>query len=101
MTKSILEVVHESVKSLHEAGLADAQTMQEFDAMCLTPVESLSPKEIKSLRLREKVSQPVFAAYLNTSPSTVKKWETGDKHPRGTSLKLLNLVFRKGLDAIA
>lgn len=101
MTKSILEVVHESAKSLHEAGLADAQTMQEFDAMCLTPVEPLSPKEIKSLRLREKVSQPVFAAYLNTSPSTVKKWETGDKHPRGTSLKLLNLVFRKGLDAIA
>lgn len=101
MTKSILDAVHTSAKSLHEAGLVDGQTMQEFDAICLTPVEPFSPKEIKSLRLREKVSQPVFAAYLNTSPSTVKKWETGDKHPRGTSLKLLNLVFRKGLDAIA
>ena len=41
--------------------LVDATTMHEFNAMCLTPVENLSPREIKSLRLREKVSQGVFA----------------------------------------
>jgi putative transcriptional regulator len=69
--------------------------------MCLTPIKEMTPKEIQKLRLREKVSQPVFAEYLNAAPSTVKKWETGEKHPRGPSLKLLNLVYRKGLKAIA
>lgn len=101
MNKKILETVHETVKGLHDVGLVETQTMREFDAMCLTPIKEMTPKEIQKLRLREKVSQPVFAEYLNAAPSTVKKWETGEKHPRGPSLKLLNLVYRKGLKAIA
>lgn len=101
MKKSILEVVHESVESLYDAGLVDAITMHEFNALCLTPIESLSPREIKSLRLREKVSQGVFALYLNTSISTVQHWERGEKHPRGIALKMLNLIAKKGLKAIA
>lgn len=101
MKKSILEVVHNSAKSLYDAGLIDAITMHEFNAICLTPVESLSPKEIKSLRLREKVSQGVFALYLNISVSTVQQWERGEKHPRGIALKMLNLIAKKGLNAIA
>ena len=99
--KSILEVVHESAKDLHEADLMDAQTMKEFDAMCLTPVKKLSPRQIKQIRQREKVSQPVFASYLNTSPSTIKKWETGEKNPSGIALKLLNIIMKKGLTAVA
>ena len=46
-------------------------------------------------------SQAVFAAYLNTSPSTVQKWEQGQKRPNGPSLKLLNLVAERGLEALA
>lgn len=101
MEKSILEVVHESVKGLYDAELLDAITMHEFNATCLTPIESFSPREIKSLRLREKVSQGVFALYLNTSASTVQQWERGEKHPRGIALKMLNLIAKKGLQAIA
>lgn len=101
MKKSILEVVHESVESLYDAGLVDVTTMHEFNAMCLTPVENLSPREIKSLRLREKVSQGVFALYLNTSISTVQQWERGEKHPRGIALKMLNLIAKKGIQAVA
>lgn len=101
MKKSILEVVHESVEGLYDAGLVDAVTMHQFNALCLTPVEDLSPREIKSLRLREKVSQGVFALYLNTSVSTVQQWERGEKHPRGIALKMLNIVAKKGLEAIA
>ncbi len=100
MKNSILSVVHQSAKGLHDAGLLDAQTMRDFDSLCLTPVHDLKPKEIQEIRLREKMSQPVFAKYLNISPSTVKKWETGEKHPRGATLKLLNLVQEKGLNAI-
>jgi putative transcriptional regulator len=46
------------------------------------------------------VSQAVFAAVLNTSLSTVQKWEVGDKKPSGPSLKMLNLIERKGLQAV-
>lgn len=95
--KSILEVVHESAEDLYKAGLMDVKTMHTFDAMCLPPVRNLTPRQIKRIRLREKVSQPVFAEYLNASSSTIKKWETGEKHPTGPTLKLLNLVAEKGL----
>ncbi len=63
--------------------------MHTFDAMCLLPVRKLSPKKIKRIRLREKLSKPVFPSYLNASASTIKKWETVEKHPTGPTLKLL------------
>ncbi|MDB5495404.1 MAG: putative DNA-binding protein [Phenylobacterium sp.] len=97
----ILATVHESVKGLHKVGLVDKATMREFDAMCLTPVTPMAPEEIRALREREQVSQPVFASYLNVRKDAVSKWERGEKRPDGPSLKLLNLVKAKGLQAIA
>ncbi|MGI6855005.1 helix-turn-helix domain-containing protein [Mesorhizobium sp. 1B3] len=97
----ILGSVHNTVAGLHKAGLIDKATMREFDAMCLTPVEPLSPDEIRALREREQVSQPVFAHYLNVRKDAVSKWERGEKRPDGPSLKLLNLVKVKGLQSIA
>ena len=101
MAKKILDTVHDTAKGLHKAGAMDIKTMHEFDALCLTPVKKLSATQIKRLRKRNKASQAVFAAYLNTSPSTVQKWEQGQKKPNGPSLKLLNLVQDKGLEALA
>lgn len=98
--KSLLEAAHETVKNLHDIGLVDKVTMHKFDAMCFPVVKKLSPNEIKKIRLREKLSQPVFAHVLNVSPSTIKHWEIGDKHPSGAALKLLNVVERKGLNAV-
>ena len=101
MTKKILDAVHDTAKGLHKAGVMDTKTMHEFDALCLTPVKNLSAAQIKRLRMRNKASQAVFAAYLNTSLSTVQKWEQGQKKPNGPSLKLLNLVQDRGLEALA
>jgi putative transcriptional regulator len=101
MAKKILDTVHETAKGLHKAGVMGTKTMHEFDALCLTPVKDLSAAQIKQLRTRNNASQAVFAAYLNTSPSTVQKWEQGQKKPNGPSLKLLNLVQDKGLEALA
>ena len=100
MKKSILDVVHGSAKGLYDAGIIDATTMHELDVLCLPPVKLFTSQEIKTLRLKEHVSQVVFAKYLNTSPSTIRQWEQGEKHPRGTSLKLLNLVADKGLSIL-
>ena len=97
----ILATVHKTAKGLHAAGVMDQATMREFDALCLTPVEPMKPAEIRALRQREHVSQPVFAHYLNVRKDAVSKWERGEKRPDGPSLKLLNLVKAKGLKAIA
>lgn len=97
----ILASVHEAVSDLYKIGLVDKATMREFDASCLAPVEPLTPEEIRALRERENVSQPVFAHYLNVRKDAVSKWERGEKRPDGPSLKLLNLVKNKGLAALA
>jgi putative transcriptional regulator len=100
-TKSpILEAVHETATGLHKAGVIDRVTMRDFDRMCLPPVTPLEPEQIKRIREASNVSQAVFAAVLNTSVSTVQKWEIGQKRPAGTALKLLHLVQKQGLDSM-
>jgi len=101
MTDRILKAMHETAKGLHKAGTMNLVTLREFDALCLPTVKTYSPTQIKRLRSRHKASQAVFAAYLNTSPSTVQKWEQGQKKPNGPSLKLLNLVDAHGLEALS
>ena len=96
-----LEALHETALGLHRIGLIDTKTMRDFDASCLTTVEKLSAKEIAEVRKREGVSQAVFAKYLNVTVGLVSQWERGEKQPRGASLKLLSLVRKKGLEAIA
>ena len=96
----ILDAVVETAHGLHEAGVMDDVTMREFDALILPPVKKYTSVQIKRIREKNRVSQPVFAAFLNASPSTVKSWEQGEKHPRGATLRLLEIVERNGLEAI-
>jgi putative transcriptional regulator len=93
--------IHETMEALHGVGAIDKQTMRRFDDACLTLVRPLKPREIKALRERENVSQTVFANYLNVTSSLVSKWERGEKRPSGASLKLLSLVEKNGLAAVA
>ncbi len=95
-----LAALHETAEDLHTVGAIDKRTMREFDEACLTPIEVLAPAQIRALREREGVSQPVFARYLNVTKSVVSQWERGEKRPRGASLKLLSLVQAHGLAAI-
>lgn len=98
---TLLEAAYEMATDLYEAGVINAVTMREFESVCIPPVRELSAREIKLIRLHEKVSQAIFAKYLNTSTSTVRQWEQGGKHPGGTSLRLLNLIAAKGLEVLA
>jgi putative transcriptional regulator len=96
-----LAAIHETASDLQEAGLVDRRTMREFDKLCLTPAVRLSADEIKAIREDARVSQRVFAHYLNVSPGIVSQWERGEKHPAGASLKLLAIVRKRGLAAVA
>ena len=97
----VMAAIHETVTDLHEVGGVDQKTMRKFDALCLTPIEAMTPAKIRALRTRENASQTVFAAYLNVTPGLVSKWERGEKRPQGASLKLLSLVAKKGLENVA
>ena len=92
--------IHASAKALHKVGAIDKATMRDFDASCLSTPPAFTPRDIQQLREANNVSQPVFARYLNTSESTVQKWESGAKRPSGLALKLLTVVQRHGLKVL-
>lgn len=97
----ILDAVHETARDLRKAGVMDEVTMREFNALCLPPVKRYTAADIRRMRAKLRVSQAVFAAYMNVGKTTVQQWEQGQKKPNGPSLKLLDLVDRKGLKALA
>ena len=92
---------HEAALGLAEAGLMSKRTMRKFDEMCLTPVKKMTPEDIRALRRREHASQAVFTRYLNVTTSLVNQWQRGEKRPGRPSLKLLTLVAKNGLAAVA
>lgn len=94
------EAIHSAVAGMDRAGTIDKTTMREFDALCIATPPMIAPSQIRQLREDNRVSQPVFARYLNTSESTVEKWETGAKKPSGMALKLLAIVAKHGLQVL-
>lgn len=94
------EGIHSAVSDMHRAGTVDMATMRKFDESCLAAPPAFEPAQIKALREKYRVSQPVFARYLNTSESTVKKWESGVNRPSGAALKLLAVVQKHGLEVL-
>jgi putative transcriptional regulator len=95
-----LEAIHSTVVDMHDARVINKKTMRRFYRSCLTPIHEFLPNEIKLLREHENVSQPVFAYCLNVSKDLISQWERGIKKPAGTSLKLLSLISKRGLQAI-
>lgn len=95
------EAIHSAATGLYRAGSIDKATMREFDESCLSVPPEIEPKQIKLIRENNHVSQPIFARYLNTSESTIQKWETGAKRPSGMALKLLSLVQKHGIKILA
>lgn len=82
------------MEALHEIGAVNKKTMRDFDEACLTPIHIMAPEEIKAIRLREHISQPVFARYLNVSKNLVSDWERGVK-PGGPALRLLTVIQKR------
>ncbi len=95
------EAIHSSASALHKIGAIDKTTMRSFDTSCLAATVEIAPEQIKHIRELNHVSQPIFARYLNTSESTIQKWETGAKRPSGMALKLLSVIQKHGLTVLA
>jgi putative transcriptional regulator len=99
-TSRIIEAVQETAQDLADVGFITARRQKEYGVLDIPPVKSFSDAKIRALRKRLNVSQSVLAAVLNTSKSTVQKWEIGEKSPSGPSLKLLNILDVKGIHAV-
>ena len=98
--RDISQATHSSALMLHKVGALDKATMRDFDARHLAQTYEFGPAQIKQLREANNVSQPVFARYLNTSESTIEKWEIGTNRPSGMALKLLSVVQKHGLQIL-
>lgn len=95
------EAIHAAANALHRVGAISKTTLRELDETCLTAAEEIAPQQIKKIRESNHVSQPIFARYLNTSQSTVQKWETGAKRPSGMAFRLLHVVKKHGLTVLS
>lgn len=95
-----LAAIHEMAEGLREVGAIDKRTMREFDEACLVPVPDYTGQQIKAIRERENVSQPVFAHYLAVSRNVVSDWERGIKKPAGPTKRLLSIIEKRGLAAL-
>lgn len=100
MRKSIIDSVVNTVQDLNNSGLVDEITMKNIKSLCIPEVKEFSPQKIISIRKSFSLSQAALASIFNISPSTVQKWEQGNKKPAGASKKLLDIIERKGLEAL-
>ena len=98
----MLKEILETAQGLNAYGVMSKLDMARIRTLCEEP-PAYPPERVVAVRTSiAKVSQSVFASFLNVSVSTVQKWEspTADKHPSGAAAKLLQIVETKGLEAL-
>jgi putative transcriptional regulator len=101
LTRALIETADD----MRRAGVIDAATHEKITLRHLgdqaaAAAEPITGEEIRSLRERAHVSQAVFARYLNLTVGYVSQLERGAKQPTGPALALLNIIRRKGIEAI-
>lgn len=98
----MLKEILETAQGLNAHGVMSKLDLAHVRTLCEEP-PAYPPERVVAVRTSiAKVSQSVFASFLNVSVSTVQKWEspTADKHPSGAAAKLLQIVETKGLEAL-
>jgi putative transcriptional regulator len=95
----------ETADDMRRAGIMDDMTHAKITLRHLgdradVVTEPISGEDIRRLREEAHMSQAVFARYLNLTVGYVSQLERGAKRPTGPALVLLNLIRRKGIEAI-
>lgn len=100
MRKSISNSILNTVSDLNKSGVVDDITMRNIENLCIPDVHDYTAENVVSIRKKYHLSQAALATVFNISISTVQKWERGIKKPAGASKKLLDIIERKGLEAL-
>jgi putative transcriptional regulator len=88
---------------LNQKEVLSAHDLNRIKVLCSTPPE-YTPARVAEIRVKKaKMSQSVFAGFLNVTTSTVQKWESpaSGKHPGGAAAKLLQIIEKKGIETLA
>ena len=101
LTNALLE----TAEGMRKSGLLDRTTYQKITLRHLGPevapkAAPISGAQIRKLRERARMSQAVFAQHLNLTVGYISQLERGAKQPTGATLALLNVIRRKGMEAI-
>jgi putative transcriptional regulator len=101
LAKALLETAGD----MRKAGLMDKATHEKITLRHLGATGApkalpITGPQIRAMRERAQLSQAVFARYLNLTVGYVSQLERGAKQPTGAALALLNVIKRKGIEAI-
>lgn len=101
-SRRILDEMMEMATELNSHGLLSKAEMAELKVLCQEPPQYTSENVVSIRTKRARMSQAVFASFLNVSVSTVQKWEApaSGKRPSGAAAKLLQLIDKKGIEAV-
>jgi putative transcriptional regulator len=104
-TSALTEALLETADDMRKAGILGAKALEKITMRHLG--SKISPKaspvtahQIRAMRARANMSQAVFARHLNLTVGYVSQMERGTKRPTGAALALLNVIKRKGIEAI-
>lgn len=97
---NIQATINDIAYGLHRVNIIDKKTLRELTDDDLPELIEYTGEEIQQLRKKQKLSQAVFAKYLNVSPAIIRSLEQGTRHAHGAILKLLNIVNKHGIDAL-
>ena len=102
---SMVEAILETAGDLHRLGMMDNEefrqiTVRHLGPQALPTAKPIKGKEIQRMRESANLSQAAFARYLNLTPGYISQLERGVKQPKGPALALLNVIRRKGFEAI-
>jgi putative transcriptional regulator len=99
--EAILEMADDQLRTgLIDKAEHEKITVRHLGPEALRTAEPISGEEIRALRERARLSQAVFARYLNLTAGYVSQLERGTKQPKGPALTLLNVIRHKGFEAI-
>lgn len=101
----MVRAIIETADGMRRIGIMDAETHAKITMRHLGPdagavPEPISGDDIRKLREDAHLSQAVFARYLNLTTGYVSQLERGTKRPTGPALVLLDVIRRKGIEAI-
>jgi putative transcriptional regulator len=101
----LTEALLETAEGLHRVGAMSDDTYRKITVRHLGPdapptTAPISPEEIRGVRERAHLSQAALARYLNLTTGYVSQLERGTKQAKGPALALLNVIRRKGIEAL-
>ena len=94
---SIIQEMTEEAEELHSLGFMTDDKLDKIKALAIPKLSPYSAAEVKALRQKFHLTQTIFAKCIHVSPSLVKKWEQGVRHPAGSNLLALHLVKKQGI----